>query len=397
MFHIKVRRTALAIALATALAAPALADVTLEERVATDGFGPMKLGAMEGTTVTAISAERARIDSQLKFKSRLLNAFGGGGDGTAQIIRLDEDRQLELDLGRKQYTETTFQSMRDAMGAALGNTQGAPGETPATAPSGAPIDESQCEWSTPEVNVSRTGARAQLAGFDTQQALIVVSQTCTDRQTRASCDFVYSIDQWLAAEMPGGGDVQAFWQAYAQKLGVNELASSMQARGQQVFSRYKDGWGEALQGAAQLEGYPLKTTFSMQVGGPECAQTSGGPAGEPGVLPTAGGAAAEAGTQTAASAATSAAAQKAAEEAGGGIAGGIAGSAAGAFGGSLASGLLNRMRRKDPEPEVPAEAPAPSGNMAQLFRMTTETVAVRMSAIPPTQFDIPAGFRKVER
>lgn len=373
------------------------ADVTIEERIVMDGFGPMKLGAMEGTTTTAIAPDRARVDSQVQFKSRLLRAFGGGGGGTAQIIRLDTEQLIDIDIGQKQYTTTSFADFRNNVKSAIAEA-GAPGDdSAATAPSGAPVNESQCEWSAARAEVSRSGATTRIAGFDTEQATITVSQTCTDRQTRASCDFVYSIDQWLSASMPGGQEAQAFWQAYARKIGAEEMASAVQMRGQQVFSRYKDGWGEALKSAGELEGYPLRSTFTMQVGGPSCADTAGAAASnEPGALPTAGNAAAQAGTQSAASAATSAAAQQAAEQAGGGVAGGIAGSAAGAFGGSLASGLLNRMRKREPEP-APAAAAAPATpGMIQMFRMSSETLAVREVSIPGERFDVPAGFRKVE-
>ena len=378
----------------------AIADVTIEERIAMDGFGPMKLGALDGTTTTSIAPDRARIDSQVQFKSRLLRAFSGGKGGTAQIIRLDTERMFDLDIDKKQYSETTFQAMKDGFNTALQKIDAQEGQSASTAPSGVPIDESQCDWSPAKANVSRTGARAQLAGFATEQVIISVSQTCTDRETKASCDFEYSIDQWLAADMPGGPQVQAFWLSYARKLGAEEMVSSMQMRSQQVFSRYKDGWGEAIKSAGELQGYPLKSTFTMQVGGPSCAQSAPGntAAGEPPMLPTATDAAAQAGAQTAASSATSVAAQAAAEEAGGGVAGGVAGSAIGAFGGSLASGLMNRMRKKTPEPApAPAAAAAPANNMMQMFRMTSETVAVRESSIPADQFEVPSGYKKAEQ
>jgi hypothetical protein len=35
--------------------------------------------------------------------------------------------------------------------------------------------------------------------------------------------------------------------------------------------------------------------------------------------------------------------------------------------------------------------------MTQVFRMSTETVAVRNDAIPSAMFEVPAGFRKVDR
>ncbi len=401
------------VALAAGLAClTAAADVTIEEKVAMDGFGPTRIGAMEGTTSTAIATDRARIDSQIQFKSKLLKMFGGNG-ASAQIIRLDTDRQFDLEIKKKEYTELSFEDFRTNMKNALASADGKAADSAASAPSGSPINESQCEWSPAKAEVRRSGARAQLAGFDTEQATIVVTQTCTDKQTHAACDFVYSIDQWLSAAMPGGKQAQDFWMAYARKLGAGEMTSALQMRGQQVMSRYKDGWGEALKKASEVQGYPLKSTFTMQVGGPTCAQSSPdtmntvqaaqpGQPGQPGVLPSAGDAAVEAGTNAAASVATQVVTQQAMEQAGGSVGGAIAGSAAGAFGGKLTSGLLNKMRKKPAEAEpaaasATAAAPAAGASMTQMFRMTSETTAVKDSAIPPAQFEVPAGFKKVSQ
>ena len=62
--------------------------------------------------------------------------------------------------------------------------------------------------------------------------------------------------------------------------------------------------------------------------------------------------------------------------------------------GSVAMGLFNKLHKKQDAPP-PAEAPAPG--MVQLFQMSTETVALRTDSIPSAVFEVPAGYRKVEK
>jgi len=105
-----------------------------------------------------------------------------------------------------------------------------------------------------------------------------------------------------------------------------------------------------------LKGYPLKTVLAMHFGGPQCnsADSGNGSSAETSSPPP--------------------------TTSGGVMAG-------------LATGLFKKMHK--PDQSQPADAPPPG--MTQLFRMSTETVAVRNDAIPSASFEVPAGFRKVDR
>src|SRR5690606_33205435 len=88
-------------------------DVTMEQRMRVDGPGGMKFLNMSGTTVTMISGDRSRTESDLKMESRLMRMFGGGS--TAEIVRLDQEKVYQLNLKKKTYTETTFEEQRAAL------------------------------------------------------------------------------------------------------------------------------------------------------------------------------------------------------------------------------------------------------------------------------------------
>jgi len=232
-----------------------------------------------------------------------------------------------------------------------------PAAEPQSASAGTPVDESKCQWSAPKTDVKQ-GEQATIAGSNAQRVTIAVTTTCSDPGSNTSCDFVFSLDEWLAPEMPGAAETRAFWRAYAQKLNLgDELSASMQANAQQVFDRYKSGWGEAMKQAGLQKGYPVKSIMSMQYGGPQCKDNSTSNAN----------ASNTADTSSASSPPTS------------------IGDAAS----SLASGLFNRMRKK------PDESQSSTPGMVQLFQMSSETVAVRTDSIPKQAFEVPADYSLV--
>ena len=59
----------------------ALADVTVENRIAVTGTGIMSAGNMSGTTKTTISGERSRSDSDIQLQSKVVRMFAHGAVG----------------------------------------------------------------------------------------------------------------------------------------------------------------------------------------------------------------------------------------------------------------------------------------------------------------------------
>jgi hypothetical protein len=336
---------------ASGLLAPlARADVTVTQHLTTSGFGSIGLGAMEGTTVTSIAGNRARSEGTFQFKSRLLRVLTRHLGDSLEIIRLDEDRVYEVDMRHKSYTEMSFADFRAQEAKAAQQMQEAQNQHAAT--SSTAVDESQCEWSSPKSEVKQTGEHASIAGIDTQRAVVSVTQSCTDKKEGQTCDFVFQLDEWLAADVPGSKEQREFWQAYAQKLDLHGEVTALQARGgQMVFGRYKDAWKEALTNAASLQGQPLRTVVAIQVGGPQCKTAEQSQPERPSV------------TENPAAAVV---------------------------------GLLGKLRKKHAEPEPADAATAPPPGMVELFRMTTETTAITTDAVAADKLQVPAGFKKKE-
>lgn len=360
----------MAVLVAAGLAGMVQADITIEQQINTDGFGPSKFGAMEGRSSTAISGNKSRTEQQTQFKSRLLRALAKSANtNTVRIVRLDAEVIDEIDVAGKQYSEMTFQQMRDATAKAVQDAQSQPArqQQQQEAPSGAPVDDSKCQWSPPRAELKQSGEHASIAGTDSSRATITVTTTCTDPTKGTSCDFVFIMDEWLAADVPGTAETREFWHNYARKLNLTGEFNGMPGTGSQpVFDRYKSGWGEAAKQAASLKGFPLKTIAAMQFGGPQCKDDS-----------SAAGSGGNGGGSDSSSASSVPTSPSAAI-------------------GSAALGLFSKMHKKDDSQQTAASAPVAPG-MVQMFQMVTETVAIRTDSIPGGSFDVPAGFKRVDK
>ena len=199
---------------------------------------------------------------------------------------------------------------------------------------------------------------------DTSRATITVTTTCTDPTKGTSCDFVFIMDEWVAADVPGTAETREFWRNYAKKLNLTGDVNELQGNSQAVFNRYKSGWGEAMKQAGSLKGFPLKTVAAMQFGGPKCKDDSGS------------GGSSGAGASDSSSTSSVPTSPSAAI-------------------GSAALGLFSKMHKKDDSQQAAAAPVAPG--MVQMFQMSTETVAIRTDSIPGGTFEVPAGFKRVEK
>jgi hypothetical protein len=379
-------------------AVAARADVVIEETMNTDGVAGFSMLAMQGTTTRSLTADKSRTESNLQFKSKLLNTFAGKSGPTSQIVRLDKGVMWDVQSKDKTYTERTFADARAQMEKAMQQMEAASQQAQAQQPQQQlPIDAAESQCSAPVVEAKQTGEQATIAGHETKRATVSLKQTCTDPKTKKACDMVFSIDEWLAAEAPGMAESKAFAQNYAKQMGLDASSiQAMQSRMQNAFSQYKGTWTELMSKASTFQGYPLKSSMQITMGGPQCTTDDGTQVAQAPGFADAVQAGIDAGVSTAAGEAASAATQAAIGKAGGGAAGAVAGSAVGGFASKFGSSMMSKLHKKDAaqaKADTPA-APAEAG-MIRLFRVQTETTAIRGDAIPASTFDVPAGYKKV--
>lgn len=356
----------------TCVASVALADVTVQQRIAVEGAGLMSAGNMSGTTKTAISGQRSRTDSDIQLQSRLVRMLAHRAVGpTAEIVSLDQDKIDRLDMTRKQYTETTFEEMKARLQKALDKSQDTQDRAQENRK---PMDDSKCEWLAPKADVKRTGEKTTIAGFEAQRLTIVASQPCKDKETGAICEVALALDEWLAPNFTAREEEEKFHRAYAQKMGL-DLGSGrggpfgggdINQRAQSMFGRYSGIWSEIAGKMKDVKGYPVKMSFSFAFGGAQCKSAQ---------------------SQQQQSSDN--------DDSGGG--GGLAGAVAGKLG-----GLFNRKKN-----DAPSDAPAQQGQPATptllpnglvpIITMSSELLSVSTDTVSPAMFEVPSDFKKAER
>jgi hypothetical protein len=346
-------RALLSCAIATVLVTAAHADVTIEERMSVSGAGMLKMANMSGTTTTSISGKRARTDSNLQFESAMMRTFARGMGQSTEIVQLDQDKLYSLNQKKKTYTETTFAERQAQMQQAMDRMrEGQASQQQAT--SG--VDDTQCEWSDPKADVKRTGEKAVVAGFEAERVTVTATQSCKDKTTGQVCDFGLVLDQWVAPGFQASAETQAYQRAYAEKLGLSASTSrDFAERAQSMFGRYQGLWSEVATKMRDVKGYPVKLSFGLGVGGPQCesaqqTQASGGPTAPPSI--------------------------------------------GGALGGAL-GGMFGK-KKDAAQPAAATTPPAPlPGGMMSLMGMSSELVSVNQNTVDPQSFEVPAGFKKV--
>lgn len=358
---VRIQAALLAAAVNAVTMAPAMADVTTQESTSLDAAGIVK---MHGTTVERTAADKQRKDSE--FHCDGLMSLLCGNNRSGDITRLDRALEWQLNPDKKSYLETPFPTPEERAAAQaklrerLDKIKQCQQQQPQqTSPAGA--DTSKCDLSPPKIEVKQTDERASLAGHDTRKSSVMLTQTCTDRQTGDVCELVYGFDVWLTAdELAGAAERRAFQRAYLKKLGLDENNPAAKSAAQQFLAQYAGTMKELSAKAGELKGYPLRTTFRFSMGGEHCGKAK----------------------------------QSSGQSQGGTEGGGSLSSiAAQAVGSKLLSGMFSKKSSgSTPDPnQAPAPAPGAPPSV-QLIAFTVETTGIDTAAIPADQFELPAGW-----
>jgi hypothetical protein len=230
------------------------------------------------------------------------------------------------------------------------------------------VDQSKCVWLPAKVDVTKSGEKAQFAGYDAQRVTVTATQPCQDKETGAICEIALVLDQWTSADFAESSEARKFYSAYASKMGIDVSNSQDEPeRAKALFAQYKGVWTEVAAKMQGVKGYPVKSSFTLGLGGTQCknsnsqqAQTSQNDNSSPSSSPS-------------------------------GIAGAVVGKLGGLF------------QKKKDTAEAPAAPPAPAvapvamppGDVA-LMTVSSQVVSVSTNAVSADVFTVPAGFKKIE-
>jgi hypothetical protein len=360
----KTRSTALVlIGSILAFVAPAAqADITIERTTSVEGVGAMAFANMTGSTKTSISGDKARTDSEMKMQSKIVGFLARNATGpSAEIVLLDQDTLYHLNMNKKEYTESNFEQLRAQMQKMSDQMNTGENKQQPSA-----VDQSKCVWLPAKVDVNKSGEKAQFAGYDAQRVTVTATQPCQDKETGAICEVALVMDQWTSADFADSSEVRKFYAAYASKMGVDiSNSQDISEKAKAMFGQYKGIWTEVAAKMQSVKGYPVKSSFTLGLGGPQCKDSNSQ----------------QAQTSQADNSSPSP--------------GGIAGAVAGKIGGFF-------QKKKDPAdapaaPSAPAASPVamPPGDVA-LMTVSSQVVSVSTNGVSADVFAVPAGFKKIE-
>lgn len=354
--------------LCTALSPVARADVTIKQRMQMEGGGLMAMMNMSGETVTTISGDRARTESDLRMESRLMRMFGGGR--TAEIVRLDEGKLYHLDLRKKTFSEMSMAEQKAAMEKSMEQMRKAQ-QSQKQGTSG--VDESDCQWSEPTATVQRSGETQTIAGARAERTIVTATQSCKNPKTGQVCDFHLILDQWMAPDLKASDEVSSYYRNYTKKLGLDVAdAPDFSQRLESMFGGYQGIWKEISEKMQQSKGYPVRSTVSLALGGPQCDSAQQ--------------------------------AQTKQTQSSPGIGKAVGGALGGAFGRFLggrrdkaAEEAKEAKEAKEAEKQTVAQSSGDSvlpKDTIKLMSISTELVSMSRDKVGPETFEVPAGFRK---
>jgi hypothetical protein len=340
----------------------AQADITLERTMSVEGVGAMAFGNMSGTTRTTISGDKSRTDSDIKMKSKIIGFLARNAMGpSAEIVRLDDDKLYHLNINKKEYTETSFEQMRERLQKAQDQMNSTDGKKQPSA-----VDQSKCEWLPARADVKKTGEKAQFAGYDAERVIITAAQPCKDKDTGSICEVALVLDQWLSTGFAESAEALKFYKAYAAKMGMDPTSSQdVSQRAKALFSQYKGIWTEIAAKMQNVKGYPVKSSFTLALGGAQCKNSN------------------------------AEAAPSSQDNDSSNSPSGLAGAMAGKLGGLF--------HKKKDDADAPAAPPAPvvtpvalpPGDVA-LMTVASQLVSVSTNGASADAFTVPADFKKQE-
>lgn len=366
---------------------PTLADISYSQRIEIEGGGMMSMFSSTGETVSHISGDKARSESRMKMASRLASLAAGDQD-TATIIRLDKGLTWNLQLDEQRYSEVSFAEARAQMEESMQGLEESGG--------GLPVSEEGCQWSERDVEVENDVDREKIAGIKSRKHVIRVRQSCTDPDTRKTCDMTWVMESWMAKNVPGEKEARAFHEKYMEAMGLDDVAQHVQGPGLAMLGMFGDNWDQVVDRLEDIKGYPLRTVMQMGMGGEQCTTAAGQPLAMDELWADASTSAYNAALEQAGYEAGSATGRAVGESLGESIAGNIGGAAVGAAAGELIGGLTGMFKKKKEPKETRTQASVSEGDrQVTLFRITTEVTEWSEVSVPDSRFEVPAGWKKI--
>ena len=225
------------------------------------------LGTTEVTAGEMYQGDKKAADQSTRIVGGIAGALSKGAQTTVQITRLDKDVIWDLDPKAKTYTENPIKPLtrEELTGAKVETEQSGPKE------------KSDYRVAKSELKVEKTGQTKTVNGFACTEYLMTWDVVLEDSAAKQKVNQVMTTDLWttpLTDDLEKAKAAQdEFNRAYAKKLGAEMDAAQMQEMGSAMLaSMYGVDSREAATGLAKVsaemqkvEGYPIVTEVTWQL------------------------------------------------------------------------------------------------------------------------------------
>ncbi|MBZ5622298.1 MAG: hypothetical protein LAQ69_26740 [Acidobacteriia bacterium] len=263
------------------------------------------------------------------------------------VIDLASQTITSIDPQKKTYSVITFEEMKQAMEQMSQKMQQQQKNG----------DQGEMKF---KVSANNTGKTKQINGLEAKEMVLKMEMEGTDQKSGQTGSMVVVADTWIAPAVPGYNEVRDFYRRMAEKINW--------APGGNMFMNRPDvveGMAEVYKESAKLDGMPVFQTMTMGAEGTVPADgSSPQPAAQqqqpPPDRPSVGGA------------------------------------IGGALGGKFGLGRKKPQQDTQPAPASGSQSSGGAQSSGALLESTTEMSAFSSNPVDSSQFEIPAGFKKVE-
>lgn len=218
------------------------------------------LPGMEGIDIeiystSYIKGNKQRTDMTTKMAGGTPGMPGSGeGMKTIIIIDLDKDAMWTLMPDAKTYSEINLKKMREMM-KGLGSKE-------------------ESEETMPEIDVKESKNTKVINGFECKQVVITMKSKMKDTETGEEVSTTYTFDLWLTEKMEGMNEIESFAVKASEAMTGKKIGGMDYS---QIFGNLKNILGEQYgdiceainKKMEEVKGYPILTTFKIEVQGRE--------------------------------------------------------------------------------------------------------------------------------
>jgi hypothetical protein len=332
-------------------ALPLLADFTYDETSQITGGAMIQLVHFAG----AFSKDSRKLTEPRQTTTSIKgNRMVRKSADQATIIDLDQQTFTTIRFADKSYSVMTFAELKQKMAEMAEKMQSRKGQN----------GSEQANLSF-NVSVKDTGQTKTINGNTTQERIMTLTTTSTDKTNGAQGAMNVVVDSWIAPDVAGYSEVRDFNKRLAETLGSVPGENPLVSRPDMAKAM-----AEVYKESSKLNGMPLATTTKMG------ASVEGGSDGS---------------GQAASSSGNAQHSETAQQQPS------VGGALAGALGGF---GLGRHKKRQDDTAASDSGSSAQGGtskdSSGSLLEMSANVTSYNSNAVDAAVFEVPAGFTKVE-